>query len=168
MIELNWTDSKLPVIKVVESSDFTNEKRQFLSLSVWETHLLWAPLGGPQWFASILCIEANFLLFAAYLLITIVLEWMNFFFSLWPFYTQLLYTFAPCLTNPAWDHADPHCSSNSKLLESCLKLAEHNDSPFCAFSQNAPSFWNVLPSTLSISHAELILIYHLDSGRWVS
>ena len=79
--ELNWTHRKLPVIKVVESSDFTNEKRQFLSLSIRETHLLWAPLGGPQRFAIILCIEANFLLFAPYPLITIVLEWINFFFS---------------------------------------------------------------------------------------
>lgn len=84
-------------------------------------------------------------LFAANPWIAIVLEWMNFFFSsLWPFDTQLLYTFA-ALSHQPWDHASPHPSSNSNLLEGCLKLAYHDPSPFCAFSHNAPSSWNVLP-----------------------
>lgn len=127
----------------MESSGFTNEKRQLLSLSIWEAHLLWAPLQSPQRSAIILCIEANFFLLK---ILGSLLSWSEwtFFFSLWPFYTQLLYTFA-ALSHQPWDHASPHPSSNSNLLEGCLKLAYHDPSPFCAFSHNTPSSWNVLP-----------------------
>ena len=123
-IELYWTDKKLPVIKVVESSDFTNERGNsclcpYGKLISFEPHL---EAHNDLPLSSVLRQISYFLLHILWSLLSWN-EWTFFFFSLWPFYTQLFYTFAPCLTNPAWDYADPYCSSNSNLLESCLKLA---------------------------------------------
>ena len=149
---------KPPVIKVVKSSDFKIEGKQSLSLP-WKEHS--SPLrlsARPTWSALILCIEATFFLFTPNPFITIFMEWINIVFSLKSFYTQLWYTFpALSLTNPASDHSSPHSSSNSNFLEICLNFPWHNPS-FCTFAHNALFSCNVLPTTLSILNAKLILI----------
>lgn len=98
---------KLPVIKVVEISDFTNEKRWFLFWPIWE-----APLSPTS---SVLR-QISFFLFQ---IIWSLLFWnVQFFFSLYNLFIPSSCTpLQPCLINPAWEHASHHPFTNSSLLK---------------------------------------------------